>query len=68
MRKTIKIALPIILIIIQSILISCSNSGSDKLIEDKIKTEDDLIYYGIAATSTKFGINPANSGVVENSI
>jgi hypothetical protein len=60
--------LPIILITIQLILISCSNSESDKSIEDKIKIEDDLVYYGIAATSTKFGTNPANSGIVENSI
>jgi len=65
MKKTI---IPIILITIQAILVSCSNSGSDKLIEDKIKIEDDLVYYGIAATSTIFGTNPANSNVVENSI
>jgi hypothetical protein len=60
--------LPVILIPIQLILMSCSNSGSDKSIEEKIKIENDLVYYGIAATSIKFGTNPANSGVVENSI
>ena len=60
--------LTVILITIQLILMSCSNSGSDKSIEDKVKIENDLVYYGLAATSTKFGTNPANSGIVENSI
>jgi hypothetical protein len=66
--KLIEMKLPVILITIQLILMSCSNSASDKSIEEKIKIENDLVYYGIAATSTKFGTNPANSGIVENSI
>ena len=68
MKETMRMKLPVILIAIQSFLISCSNSGPDKSIEDKIKIENDLVYYGIAATSIKLSINPANSGIVENSI
>jgi hypothetical protein len=68
MKDTIKGKLPVLFFVIQSILISCSHSGPDKLIEDKIKVDNDLVYYGLAATSTIFGTNPANSGVVENSI
>ncbi len=68
MRKIPRKLLPIVLITIQYVFISCSNSGSDKQVKDKEKIEDDLIYYGVAATSTKFSTNPANSNVVENSI
>lgn len=68
MKTTIIVKLSVFLITIQSILNACSGSGSDRAVADKINIEPDLDYYGIAATSTKFGTNPANSGVVENSI
>ena len=63
-----KINLFVILLTVQIVLLSCSDSKSGKSIEDKIKIEDDLVYYGLAATSMKLGTNPANSGIVENSI
>ena len=68
MRNVLKEKLPLILFVIQSILISCSHTAADNLVEDKIKVDNDLVYYGIAAGSVKLGTNPANSGVVENSI